>query len=361
MKVLQIIQRRQMRGAEIFACQLSEELKKQGVDTDIIYLFDGDTSLPHFDLIFISLRANVSRRFYDYSAFRRLSEIIKKGKYSIVQANAGDTLKYAVFSKLLFRWEAKIIFRNANVMSGFVRGMFHRIFNSWLLSKCDYFVSVSEICRQDLIKLSMRARGNSITIPIGTYEFDNQSNNHLNSGREPIFANIGSFVPEKNHMFLIDVFYQYYLKYEHGYLWLIGDGKLGSLLREKTTQLNLNQRIQFWGYREDAIKILKSADIFIMPSKIEGLPAVILEALACGLPVIASNAGGISEVIEHGVNGYCLKKMNVDEYLYCMDTLVRDREVRSKFSAAGMETIHKSYLMPDIAKRFHQTYIQLMQ
>ena len=201
MRVLQIIQRRQMRGAEIFACQLSEQLKKKGVDTDIIYLFDGDTSLPHYDLIFMSLRANVTRRFFDYSAFRRLSKIINKGKYNIVQANAGDTLKYAVFSKLLFRWQAKIIFRNANLMSGFMRGTFHRVFNRWLLGKCDYFISVSEICRKDLIKLSMRTQGNSITIPIGTYEFDNQSNSGLNIGREPIFINIGSFVPEKNHMF----------------------------------------------------------------------------------------------------------------------------------------------------------------
>jgi L-malate glycosyltransferase len=361
MKILQVIQKRQMRGAEIFACQLSEHLTQKGVTADILYLFDGDISLPDFDLLFIPLQANISRRFWDLSAYKRLAKIVREGNYTIIQANAGDTLKFAVFSRLLFRWDAKIIFRNANLMSAFMRGSLHRAFNRWLLSKCDYVISVSEICRQDMSKVYLKAAVKSVTIPIGTYAFDIQSANSWRAGLEPIFINIGSFVPEKNHEFLIDVFHQYYLKHGKGHLWLVGDGKLHSFLKEKTTQLNLGSRVQFMGYRKDVIDILKSAHILIMPSKIEGLPAVILEALSCQVPVIASNVGGIPEVIINGVNGYCLSNMNIDEYLYCMDKLSKDSGLRSKFVVAGIETIRRQYLMSDVANRFHQTYLQLTE
>src|SRR5262245_48822963 len=111
LKILQIIQKPQRRGAEIFACQLSVELIKRGHHVDVVYLFDMPVQL-NFDLRFTPLHANAKRRFWDVKAYKKLNDIIVGNGYDIVQSNAGDTLKYAAISKALYHWRAKLIFRN---------------------------------------------------------------------------------------------------------------------------------------------------------------------------------------------------------------------------------------------------------
>src|SRR5688572_33258792 len=105
---------------------MSYELKKHGVHVDILHLFQNDNFNLDFDLKFIPLRADQKSRFWDLRAFRDLSKIIKEGEYDIVQTNAGDTLKYAVLSKFIFGWNAKLVVRNANRMSSFLRSRFQR-------------------------------------------------------------------------------------------------------------------------------------------------------------------------------------------------------------------------------------------
>src|SRR5687768_4552566 len=147
MRVLQLIQKPQLRGAEIFACQLSKEFTDNGTHVDVVYLFENDNFALEFDLNFISLHANLNRRLWDLKAYKRLNKIIRERGYDIVQANAADTLKYVVISKLLFGWKAKIIFRNASLMGRLMHSAVHRLYNRWLLSKCDQIISVSENCR----------------------------------------------------------------------------------------------------------------------------------------------------------------------------------------------------------------------
>lgn len=360
MKILQLIQKQQFRGAEIFASQLSEHMVSYGHEVILVSLFGGNAELPFSGKKF-TIGAALKNRFADFRAWKNLNDLILEFDPDIVQANAGDTLKYAVFSRLFFRWRAKIVFRNANLMSAFFRGALHKSLNGWFLDKCDYFVSVSENCRKDLMQLSNKAKERSITIPIGTENFSSIVPVPREvPDNEPIFLNVASHVQEKNQAFLIETFHQYYLKYRHGYLWLVGDGVLNSSLKEKTNLLGLDERVRFWGYQKDVIAILKASDVFILPSIIEGIPGAILESLSCNIPVIVSNAGGIPEVIEDGFNGFCLRGYKSEEYIHCMHTLATDPPLRAKFSSAGSKTIQSTYLMPQISKRFCEWYINIV-
>src|SRR5687768_10014010 len=113
MKVIQLIQRSQLRGAEIFAHQLCEELQNQGHDALVVTVFDSDTTSP-FPGRTLTLGGSPGNRLWDWRAWKKLAEIVSKEKPDLIQANAGDTLKYAVFSKLVFRWKTPIVFRNAS-------------------------------------------------------------------------------------------------------------------------------------------------------------------------------------------------------------------------------------------------------
>ncbi|WP_333819868.1 glycosyltransferase family 4 protein [Ohtaekwangia sp.] len=357
MKILQIIQKPELRGAEIFACQLSEELIKLGHQVDVVYLFEHKNFDLSFSLSYIALGAVQEKRFFDFKAYRRLRDIIKQGKYDVVQANASDTLKYAVISKVLYGWKAPLIFRNASKMGDFMKNGLHRSLNRFFLKKCSYFISVCENCRQDLIALYKGASDRSCTITIGTYPFEEIPSLPLNSKpSEPVFINVSSFVPEKNHEFLLRLFSGYFTNYKQGYLWLVGDGKLRNKLEQLVSELGIGERVRFWGYRKDVISIIKSSDIMLMPSRVEGLPGVILEALACGVPVIASAVGGIPEIIFNNENGYCVEKEDESVYIKHLNTLVENDALRKRLAQAGKDLIYREYLMPHIAKRFAEQY-----
>jgi len=361
LRILQLIQKTQLRGAEIFACQLAVQLKKRGCIVDVVYLLDSSTTLSDFDLQFIPLHANLEARFLDIGAFRRLAKIVNDGMYDIVQANASDTLKYAVFSKFLFCWNAKLIFRNASHMSDFIRGRIHLIFNRWLLSRCQFIISVSENCRLDLIELFPPAAHVSVTIPIGTTDFNEiPAVFGKEFQKEPVFVNIGSFVPEKNHKFLLEVFRLYHQRNGHGLLWLVGDGKLKPALEEKIEQFGLKGNVRFWGYRTDVISILKSADILIMPSLIEGLPGAILEAISCGIPVIASAVGGIPEVVENNVTGICIREWSIDQYVNAIDGLLADPEFKGRLVKQAKTKLLERFTIETVSGAFLAQYKSLV-
>jgi glycosyltransferase involved in cell wall biosynthesis len=355
LKILLVIQKQQLRGAEVFACQLATELVGLGNEVHMACLFGTETTLKEKfpNLHFIVLEGNRGKRFLDLKTYRKINFIIRGGNYDIVQANAGDTLKYAALSKRIFGWKQPLIYRNANRMSAFLRGRFHRFLNYWLLGNCSHFISVTEDSRQDLIGLYPPARSCSVTIPIGTYSFENiKPFARAASGQGPVFTNIGSLVPEKNQTLLIDVFKKFFMQNGQGLLWIIGDGHLRPLLEKKVRDENLTGQVTFWGYRKDVIDLLKASEVLLMTSRIEGLPGVILESLACGVPVITSSAGGIAEVIKNNHNGFCLQTEDVEKYVSCMNEVVFNPEVRQRFIVNGRELIAHDFMMKEIGTRF---------
>jgi glycosyltransferase involved in cell wall biosynthesis len=357
MRVLQIIQKPQLRGAEIFACQLSTELLKAGHHVDVVYLFSVENFALDFKLNFITLDAKFKNRFLDLGAFKRLAHIISEGRYDIVQANAGDTLKYAVLSRIIHRWKAKLIFRNANKMSGFIGSLPKLIFNKWLLSNCDFFISVSENSRRDLISIMQAAATKSVAIPIGAYDVTSTPEVIRDiSVTGPILIAVGSFVPEKNHLFLLDVFRSFYQKMHTGCLWIVGDGQLRGQLEQKIDEYHLKERVVLWGYRKDIISILRSADVFIMPSLIEGLPAVILEAISCEVPVIASGVGGIPEIIENDVTGICVADWSAELYVEKILYVLDHQDYRSKLVRGAKSKFLQQFTVEKVSEDFIRCY-----
>lgn len=356
MRVLLIIQRLQLRGAEVFACQLATELQRRGIFVDIVYLFGGEPSdWPFRNLRLIPLNARERNRIWDFGGFRRLAGIIRAGKYDVIQANAGDTLKYSVLSRMIFKYPGTLIYRNANKMSDFIHGRLHQKFIRWLLKSCDLYVSVSENCRQDLIGITAGAATRSTTIPIGTYLHDDIETLSI-SRSGPVLINVGTMVPEKNHLFLLEIFNRYLGRGHQAQLWIVGGGPLWSEISQRIESLNLTGRVRLWGYRRDVISVLKAADVMVMPSRIEGLPGVILEAMACGVPVIASAVGGIPEVIEHDRSGYCVHGSDRDEYVGYIEECILNHQKRRQITAAARKLIEEKFMMPTIAGRFIELY-----
>lgn len=359
MKILQIIQRPQLRGAEIFACQLSEVLKTMGHTIDVLYLFGNGNQKLEFNLNFQPLGATQSKRFWDFKAYKKLATIIDKEDYDIVQANAGDTLKYAAISKRLYNWQNKLVFRNANKMTGFIKSTPHLWLNQFFLNQIDYAISVSENCRQDLIKILPKANSISATGTIGTFDFTDLKAIEKSSDNK-IWINVGSIVKEKNHRFLLEVFATYIKDDSENELWMIGDGPLRKHIEEQAKKLGIQQKVKFLGYQKDAVAYIKAADIMVMPSMIEGLPGVILEALSCGKPVIASSVGGIPEVVHNGLNGYVIEEFDTSAYQSRIREVLNDQNLREEMGRNAQKLIDREFLMPKISRHFQSIYKDIL-
>lgn len=361
MKILQVIQDRQLRGAEIFCCQLSIELRRLGHLVDLAYLFDDSSELKgnFTELEMIAVEADRRKRLWDLRAWRRLAYIIRRGQYELVQANAGDTLKYVVLSKFFCRWRARVVFRNANKMSSFIDSWSKMVLNRWLLSRCKFIISVSENCREDLTNFLPRAQKFSVTIPIGTPAPEAVVSEAIDNSTRPLWISIAKFVPEKNHRFIIQLFNQFLQKHGAGQLWLVGDGPLLNEVKREVMVLGIESHVTFRGLLPDVRPALLAADLLILPSLIEGLPAVLLEAMSYGIPIVAAAVGGIPEIIHDGLTGYLIEGFNMRDYLEKIESVLQP-EVRSRF-AMNARAVSETYSLKKIARRFEETYHQIIK
>jgi glycosyltransferase involved in cell wall biosynthesis len=358
LRIVQLISRFQLRGAEIFASQLSEILRTQGADVLLISLYPGEASLPFAGNI-IKLNCDPSARFVEWKGWRRLSKIIHEFDPDIVQLNAGDCLKFAVFSRMLFRWQARIIFRNANKVSDFLDSPLKRQFNRLLVSKVDHVISVSELCREDFARTYHFPSPRTTTIPIGI-EISQPGGDFpadlrpLATNRK-IIAQVASLVPEKNHGGMLQIVERLAARYPNVFCAMVGDGKLRNSIEGQIHQRNLGQFVRVTGYRTDALEIISHADVLAVPSHIEGLPGVILEAMALGTPVVAYNVGGISEVVKKGETGWLVPAGDEEAFVQAIIQVFKG-ESTERIVSQAREVVLRDYGNREIARRFLLVY-----
>jgi len=363
LRIIQLIQKPQLRGAEIFACQLSNHLVDRRHDILVISIFPGDSKLP-FKGEIKHLNRPLSKRLLDYSGWKLFNKIIEDFKPDIIQANAADTLKFAVSSKLLFKWESKIIFRNANKMGDFINSQMKWRLNKFYLNKVDHVISVSKECEKDFIKTFKYPEHLINTVEIGVEEAAiEKTPNDLKDifQRGPVLVHIGGFVPEKNHDGLLKIFNRVKEDYPKIQLLLLGKGILETHVKSLVKRLNLMDDVHFLGHRSDVFEILKSSQAFLLPSFIEGLPGVILEAMYCKTPVIAYDVGGISEVVKAKETGWLIKKGDEDGFGDAIREVLNSQIEKESRINAAKRLIQHSFLNSKIAERFETVYEEVIK
>ncbi|MCH7408655.1 glycosyltransferase [Belliella sp. DSM 111904] len=357
MKILQLIQKPQRRGAEIFAAQLAQELENRGHQVILVSIFEGKADLP-FDGQQVHLDRPISRRFYDWKGWQSFAKLIKTFKPDLIQANAADTLKFAVFSKLIFRWNIPIVYRNANQMGDFITNSWHQKFNQFLLSRTATVIAVSKASQVDFLRKFQYPPSLTTVIPIG---IDSKAINsrlaepHDLKVERPYLIQIGGLVPEKDPMAMVEIFHA--LKEPQLKLLFLGTGKLKQPLLSQVNDLGLSDCVQFIPSQNNIFPWLQHAAALVMPSKIEGLPGVILEAMYCKVPVIAYGVGGIAEVLINDQTGWCVPSGDRISFLRAVkDVLHKDPASKEKILSQAKFLVEEKYALENIVAEFEQCY-----
>ncbi|SOC80323.1 Glycosyltransferase involved in cell wall bisynthesis [Salinimicrobium sediminis] len=312
LKVLHLIQKPQPRGAEIFTCQLANHQKELGMEVQIASIFEGGAVLDWKGEI-KNLKGSGASRFFDFRAWKNLNNLITDFQPDFVQANAGDTLKYAVFSKKVFGWKTPIIFRNASEVGRYLRSGLQLKLNKYLYQNIEGVVSVSNCSEKDLLKHFPNLKGKTTVVPIGLERKKDIPLIELSSEESKHIIHIGGFSFEKNHKGLINIFQKVLKNRKDVKLHLIGDGPLLPEIKNLIKEKKLSDVVYFHGFVNNPLSFIKSGNLLVLPSIIEGLPGVILEAMYCKTPVVAYDVGGISEVVNRDT-GSLIAKGNEEEF-----------------------------------------------
>jgi glycosyltransferase involved in cell wall biosynthesis len=141
---------------------------------------------------------------------------------------------------------------------------------------------------------------------------------------------------------------------------IAGDGPLMPALRAQVREYNLDKKVLFLGHRDDGYDILKLIDLFVLPSLNEGIPMVLLEALALARPVIASRVGGIPEVIEDGVSGLLVTPGREDELAQSCVALMDNYNFAQELGIAGRKRVEERFSARVMAEKVAEVYRTLV-
>ena len=359
MRIVQVITRPQRRGAELFAVQLSEELIKLGHQVILITLFKSEQALD-----FLGDQINLDldyRGKIDLLGFKSLAKKLKEINPDIVQANASETLRMCVGASFFYKGHYSLIYRNANQISSFLKGRGSRLWNKFLLSKVDGICSVSEASRLDLDQ-TFGLNKPITTIPIGIDP--KQINQRLTDPSplipSPYLIQIGSLVPEKDPLGMLDIFRE--LTFPNLKLVFLGSGPLESELNRKIQDDQLQDRVKLVPNQANIFPYLKYAAALVMPSKVEGLPGVILEAMYCQVPGIAYGVGGIPEILLNQQTGYCIPPGDPKLFQQVITEVLNAEPInRSIFLANAHQLILQKFTISQVSQQFEDFYQRMLK
>lgn len=293
----------------------------------------------------------------DIIAAYKISKICRKNKINILHAHSAHSLSIAIMVKYFYTSVKLIGVRRVDfsVNKNFLSKL---KYNS---KKIDKIICISEFIKKVLIKDGINA-DKLITVRSGV---DINKFNDIELPKnfreklcvrsdEVLLGSVAAFAGHKDIPNLIRAFKIVSEKLNNVKLCLVGDGKLNDTIKQLIDELGLSDKVILTGYQQNVGEYLKSFDIFVLSSKKEGLGTSIIDALAVGLPVVATRAGGIPELIEHNSNGVLVDIKNSSLLAKAVIELVSDKNKMAELGNNAKQSAMKFSIDETIKKNINE-------
>jgi colanic acid/amylovoran biosynthesis glycosyltransferase len=219
-----------------------------------------------------------------------------------------------------------------------------------------FVVCISDFARSQLMGLTDpdswdRLHVVHVGIPVGEFTPRARRNGASDegrsngSGRRPTVLYVGRLVPEKGQAVLLEAVAELACRGVDVDLTLAGEGSLRGELERIATRLGIAERVAFLGAigQDDLRDLYERAEVFCLPSFAEGVPVVLMEAMAMGVPVVSTRIAGIPELVENGHSGVLVAPGRADEIADSLSRLLEDSELRRQLGRNGREAVTESF------------------
>lgn len=180
------------------------------------------------------------------------------------------------------------------------------------------------------------------------------------AGSTPVIGTVAGFRAQKRLDLWLEAASLIMERVPDAHFIIVGDGPLKSKLKNLVASLGIGDRVHFTGLLDDVRPSLAAMDVFMMSSDFEGLPVALLEAMASGLPVVATSVGGIPEVVDHGVSGYLVPPGQPDALAESAVSLIEDQQFLCEAGAKARLTIEAHFGVERMAREIESVYSSVL-
>lgn len=380
LKILLLNTQMEAGGAQKALLELASGLKAQGHEVVVVTMYDKDSFVPYFDkkygLSIVNLqikqtgvgKLQTTIRFL--TGMQRLYQLIKEHDIQVLQT-------FSHYSNIIgpcIGWAAGAPIRvtsqrmSLSGRSRRLQSIDRLITNSVLTSK---MTSVSEGTRQYSITKQGIHADKIITIhngidvdrynmPRSAYKRQQFCTELTIPVNAKIVTTIARLHPQKGHRYLIEAIPSVLKKVPHTHFIFVGEGELRQKLEQQIADVGLQEHIHFLGVREDIPTILANSDLFVLPSLWEGLPNVVLEAMAARIPVIATHVDGTPELVTDGETGCLVSPGESSQLSQSIVRLLCDTNFATSLSNNAFERINREFSNQKNVEQYVNLYKNLL-
>jgi len=298
----------------------------------------------------------------DYFGFLKVAKILKKDKIDVIHTHNILPFTDGTIGGLIARVKRIIHTDHARDFPDKRRYMVAE----WLMSQFAYkVVGVSEHTTENLIRYEKISKNKITTVVNGIdgakYNIDiNKEKKRRELGlndKGPIIGACVRLTEQKGITYLLNSITKVQKNFPDINVVIAGEGPLKEKLIKQSKELRIDQNVYFIGPRLDIPEILKLLDIYVLPSIWEGLPMILLEAMAAECATIATKVGGIPTIIKNKQNGTLIDPKNSDQIASEITVLLKSPNLRAKYASNGLRMFRKKFTVEAMTKQYEQLYL----
>lgn len=336
MKVIEVESSFGLGGGQRVVESISLGMHSIGIDVSVVSLFDNHTVITdNIEAAGIHIEYMSKSRGFDFSMIGKLKKYFLEKRPDVVHTHL-HTAKYAITAARQVNVPV-VVHTVHNVANKELPPLDRVIQKSFYRRHAAIPVAISPIVRKSISDL--------YGIPLNEIPMIYNGVDRKVPGPSKVpgrfeVVHIGRYEDQKNHELLVRGFCKFCRQAPDAHLTLLGDGPRFNEVKALISKLGMEGNITQEGSVDDVMGYLASADLFVLPSKFEGLPISLIEAFIAGVPSICTAVGGVPDVLEDGVNGL-LCSQTEDDFCSKMSSLYRDPDLMARLAAGSKASAAK--------------------
>jgi glycosyltransferase involved in cell wall biosynthesis len=384
LKVMRLIARLNIGGPAIHTTLLTERLNPTCFQSQLVTGVEAENegnmlelmgerglSGPIEPIIIPSLGREISPKS-DLQTLREVLRLMRREKPQIVHTHTAKAGFVGRLAARMARVPVVVHTFHGNVFKGYFSPRKTKLFISIeknLARSTDAIIVLSEQQRDEILGLGIGRAEQYRVIPLGLdlspflqgEKLRGELRQELQIESAPLIGIVARLVPIKAIHLLLEAAVQVLKTHPQAVFLIVGDGELRGALEKQSRDLNIQNNVRFLGFRSDLARLYADFDVSVLCSLNEGLPVAVIESLASARPVVATNVGGVGDLIKHQKTGWLCPSQDVNALAEGIRFVLENPTQAAEWGKAGRERVYPSLDIARLCGDLEKLYLELWE